>query len=69
MKRTGEKAGILLQAIIPYLLVKKAQAEVALRLLGVHPRYKRYTAMERFLQEADAKAIKVLNKKGLDIHS
>ena len=63
-KVSGEKAQIVLKAIKPYLLTKRAQAEVALRLLEVHPRYKRYSAMERFLQEADALAIKVLNKKG-----
>ena len=64
-KVSGEKAQIILKAIKPYLLTKRAQAEVALRLLEIHQRYKRYSPMERFLQEADAKALKVLNKRGL----
>ena len=57
---SGEKAEIMLRAIKPYLLVKRAQAEVALRLLSIHPRGRHYTPMERFLQEIDAKALKEL---------
>jgi len=59
---TGKEAEQLLVAVKPYLLTKKAQAEIGLRVLRDHPRYQRYTPMERFLQEADAKAIKELNK-------
>ena len=59
---SGQEAEVILRAIKPYLLVKRAKAEVALRLLNIHPRGKRYTPMERFLQEADARAIKELSK-------
>ena len=65
-KVSGERACEVLLAIKPYLLTKRAQAELALKLLEIHQRYKRYTPMERFLQEANALAIKRLNKKGLD---
>lgn len=58
----GEKAKAILKVIKPFLLVKRGHAELALRLLTIHERYQRYTPMERFLQEADALAIKKLNR-------
>ena len=58
---SGEKAATMLKLILPYLLVKKPQAELALRVVNAHPKYQRYTLVERFLQEADALAIKTLN--------
>lgn len=59
---SGQKAEVMIRAIKPYLLVKRAQAEIALRLLNIHPRGKHYTPMERFLQEIDARALKELKK-------
>lgn len=53
----GEKAYKLLMDIKPYLIAKRPQAEVAFRILKVHPRWRRYTPMERFLQEIDAKEL------------
>jgi len=63
-KVSGERAQDVIKAIKPYLLTKRAQAELALKLLEVHQRYQRYSPVERFLQEANALAIKQLNKKG-----
>lgn len=59
---TGEQAIAMLKAIRLYLLVKRPQAELALRVMNVHPKYKHYTPMERFLQEADALALRKLNR-------
>lgn len=52
----------VLLALKPYVLLKRGQLEVALRMLENHPHYEHYTAMERFMHEADALAIKELNK-------
>ena len=57
----NSNAKALLLAINPYILVKKGQVEIALRMLENHPPYKHYDSMERFLHEADALAIKELN--------
>ena len=59
---TNFQAQPLLEAIKPYLLVKRAQAEIALRMLNAHKKWRHYSPIERFLQEADALAIKELNK-------
>lgn len=56
------KAEPLLQAIKPYLLIKKSRAEIAIRMLNLHPKRRHYTPMERFLQEIDAKEIRRLNQ-------
>ena len=63
-KVSGRTAQEILKLIKPYLLVKRSRAELALKILGLHPRYKRYSPMERFLQKADVLAMKQLNKRG-----
>ena len=57
----GEVAYNAIKALYPYLIIKKPQAEVLLRLAKIHPKQKRYTPMERFLAEAEMKALKQLN--------
>jgi hypothetical protein len=62
LRYTGGKAAEVIEALLPYLLLKRPQAELALRVLKAHPiKYHHYTPIERFLQEADALAIRVLN--------
>ena len=62
---TNYKALPLLLAIKPYLIIKRMKADIAIRMLQGHSKWRRFTPMEKFLQEADAKAIKVLNKRGI----
>jgi len=61
---TGYQIHPILTSLSPYLLTKLPQAKIALRILESHTPWKHYTPMEQFLQEADALAIRTLNKRG-----
>jgi hypothetical protein len=57
----GKNAVTFLQAILPYLIVKRPQAEIALRVEALKPGFRqRSTPMDKFLQEIEAK--KLINR-------
>ena len=58
----GEKAIPVLQSVKPFLIIKRGQAEIALRILASRRFHSRYTPMEKFLREADALAMRELNR-------
>jgi hypothetical protein len=61
----GEEANIFLTAILPYLRIKKPQAEIALDFLKIKPRNKHTSPMERELQEISRKKMAELNFRGV----
>lgn len=60
----GQGAYDFLKVVYPYLILKKAQAEIAFKVFEGHPRFKHLTPIERYLQELEAGKMHELNKKG-----
>ena len=68
---TGKPAKVFLESILPYLHIKKPQAELAIKFQGnKKPRFgkkvKAYGSEELVLQEADRILMASLNKKGVE---
>lgn len=63
---TGEQAGGFMKAIRPYLILKRTQAEIALKFLGIKGKGQRANPFERYLQESHRKEIMELNKRGVE---
>ena len=62
----GRTAITFLNAILPYLIIKRPQAEIVIRLEALKPRYGfRSSPMEKFLQEIEARKLK--NTRGRDL--
>jgi len=61
-RASGEEVTRIIKPLLPYLILKRPQAVIALRIYDSHPKFKHLTATERFLQEANAKALVELKK-------
>jgi len=63
---SGEEAGGFLKAILPYLRLKRAQAELVFRFMEIKGKGQRANAFERYIQELHYQEIKKLNRRGVN---
>ena len=61
---TGKQALDCLKTLYPYLILKKPNADILIKTFKDIPKGYHLNSMERAIAEANAKAIKVLNKRG-----
>ena len=60
---TSKQAVDFLQAILPYLKIKRPQAEIAIKVEKLKPGYRKWaTPLEKYLQEIEAR--KLVNPRG-----
>jgi len=64
-KVRGDGAYQCLVALCNYLLVKKAQADIVLRVWGIRDKWKHLSLIERQMQEIAAQEMCALNKRGI----
>jgi len=60
----GEVAYVCAKALLPYLVIKRAQAELIIQSWEDHTKYRKRTLFEREADRVRVQAIKELNKKG-----